>query len=144
MKKYYIYSLLKDGEVFYIGYTSDTKTRLYKHQTAFGSDVCMNVLEEYFGYRKGALQLELNWVAKYLSLGAKLVNGNKRDGELKITFTYACRPSVREMAMQKAASDGKTLSEIIDQMLESYVDGDFEIIKKTVVVFGTHKYELKP
>ena len=64
--------------------------------------------------------------------------------ETKQTFTYSCRPSIRNKAMKKATKGGRTLSEVIDLLLERYAgDKSFLLPKKTVLVFGNDEIELK-
>jgi hypothetical protein len=45
-------------------------------------------------------------------------------GEKKQTFTYATKPSVRIKAAKKAAKEGLSLSEKIDELLNSYIKHD--------------------
>lgn len=65
--------------------------------------------------------------------------------EKKQTFTYSCRPSIRNKAMKKAVRAGATLSEVIDALLENYgeMPAHNPAKKRTVLQFGGEQYELK-
>lgn len=119
MKQYFIYGLFKNDQLFYIGVTTDVSKREMDHKRAYGKDVALQTLEEYYGSYKVALVLEEFWIKKQLDLGVDLINKAKSTS-VKKTYTFASRPSIIEMAKQLAFEEGVTLSEKISQFLEEY------------------------
>lgn len=123
MKKYYIYSLSKKGSIFYIGCTMNLSSRLNNHRKKFGSLIEMDTIDEYFGSSDAAFALESFWIKKYLDLGINLLNVSNclPNSQKKTVFTYACRPSIRDAATERAKKEGVTLSSIIEMALIGYV-----------------------
>jgi predicted GIY-YIG superfamily endonuclease len=130
MKKYYIYGLLRGEILFYVGVTTNCAKREVNHKWTYGKDIAFVVLEEYTGSKDTALSLEEVWIKKYLDLGLLLYNKQK-NGEKKVTYTFASYLSVIEAAKLKCAREGVTLSEKIDELLTLYTKYD-AYSKKTV------------
>jgi hypothetical protein len=44
--------------------------------------------------------------------------------ETRKTFTYSALPSVKKAAMKRAKKEGATLSDVIERLLQGYVNAD--------------------
>jgi hypothetical protein len=42
--------------------------------------------------------------------------------ETRKTFTYSALPSVKKAAMKRAKKEGNTLSDVIEKLLQGYID----------------------
>ena len=42
-----VYHMIRDNEVFYVGYTNQAERRLNEHKERFGSDISMKVVIKY-------------------------------------------------------------------------------------------------
>lgn len=74
-----VYSLYRDGNVFYIGISSNLKSRILSHMTRYGINMEFDILE-YFECEKyltkDQLKRETYWINEYISKGCKLINRN--------------------------------------------------------------------
>jgi hypothetical protein len=120
--------LSRNGIVFYVGYTLNTKSRLSSHKSKFGNDIELSIIDEYYGADDTARALELFWIKKYRDLGVNICNIKGKD-EGKCTYTFASYPSIIEAAKELALEEGTTLSEKIHQFLLEYIAAD-ELIEK--------------
>jgi hypothetical protein len=76
MKKYYIYTLSKNGLIFYIGKTLDLNKRLANHKITYGNDILLEVLDETTNWKFD----EMFWIEQFKQWGFKLENKNKGGG----------------------------------------------------------------
>lgn len=74
MGYFYIYSLLRNGNIFYVGITDSLNRRLREHRQNMGSDIDINKIEEYIGEPEGAINIETKWINKFKSDGVILTN----------------------------------------------------------------------
>lgn len=132
MKKYYVYALTRNDSVFYVGVTIDMDRRLYQHRRSYGKQVSMQLLEEFYGEEDGALILERSWIKRYKDFGISLVNIANYEATKKLR-TYKISDEHYFRAMEKAAMDGVTLSELISGFIEAYGAGkrSFVLFKKS-------------
>ena len=69
----YIYGLVDDGQLFYVGKTSNPKRRLTAHRARFGSNIMMRILEEVVGGQDWKKR-EVCWIAEMGRRGHRLCN----------------------------------------------------------------------
>ena len=79
MDKIAIYTLDREGEIFYVGYTNNPKSRISAHKKKFGKNIKMDIIE----YRDDYREAEQQWINYFSLLGYKLENickgGNGRN-----------------------------------------------------------------
>jgi len=75
MQMYYIYTLEKDGEIFYVGKTNNIQNRLKSHRITYG-DVKIEILSETYNWREE----EKYWISQLKIWGFNLINKNKGGG----------------------------------------------------------------
>jgi len=76
MEKYYIYTLSKDGLIFYIGKTLNLDKRLANHKTTYGNNILLEVLDETTNWKSE----EIFWIEQFKQWGFNLKNKNKGGG----------------------------------------------------------------
>jgi hypothetical protein len=77
--KYYIYTLSQNNVIFYVGKTTNLKTRLSNHRTVYGYNV---VLEEVDNVEDWKFW-ENYWIQQFKQWGFKLINQNEGGGGCK-------------------------------------------------------------
>lgn len=76
MKKYYIYTLSKDGLIFYIGKTLNLDKRLANHKITYGNNILLEVLDETTNWKSE----EIFWIEQFKQWGFNLKNKNNGGG----------------------------------------------------------------
>jgi len=71
---YFIYTLSKNGDVFYVGITKNLNRRFTDHKLVYGKDIEINKVDEFYGDSENAALIERNWIKKFISYGCKLIN----------------------------------------------------------------------
>ena len=98
MDKFFIYTLEKNGIVFYVGLTMDMDKRLTQHKVKHGKDITMKCVDTYEGGPEAAFFLEGFWIKKLVDQGVALINHMRRDPNKQIisrkeitVFENGCR-----------------------------------------------------
>lgn len=63
----YVYELLRNNEVFYIGQTSTPQNRFNGHMAVHGKDIYMKIIDKF-------VDIEHKHIIEYLNKGCKLIN----------------------------------------------------------------------
>lgn len=124
MNIFYIYTLLRDGIVFYVGLTKDAEARRKVHCKKDEPTVEMQIVDEYMGEKDTAHALESFYIKKYIDMGFDLLNSKGASGKpnLKQSFTYSGEEKTKRDAMRKAKKEGiKNFSDLVEGLLKAYI-----------------------
>jgi hypothetical protein len=73
-KQYFIYQLIREKEIFYVGVTESIERRLWDHKKKYGDNIEIEQIDSYFGEFKAACALENFYIHEYKRSGKSLEN----------------------------------------------------------------------
>lgn len=122
MRDYRVYELYKDGLLFYVGSSCNTKLRLSAHKGTYGMDIEMKIVGIY-DINNNALNEEARLIELYRSQGIVLRNGvvgRPYINDKKIRVTFMATKSKVIAASNNSTSRGSTLNKDLEAALYEF------------------------
>lgn len=121
-REYWIYTLVRNGSIFYVGRTVNIYNRYSAHKSAHGEDIEINIIDKIVDNSTKASKCEKRHIERYLKAGHPLINKKDVKGEEdRKSRSYKIFPSIYEKATAKAALNNTTVANIIEDFLYDYI-----------------------